>query len=511
MFKRLSLPVVFGLIIIGITIGIVMTSNLGIQSRASAGQQTAFLSMPVADSNEKQQSLNAGNFNPSQVFVNVVKNVRPTIVSIYTTKKIKVNRNNNPFYHFFGDPRLMPDDESHNVEEIPQDGLGSGIIVRGDGLILTNYHVINDMDELRVKLTDNREFDAKVIGSDASTEIALIKIEAENLPTAPLGDSEKLEIGEWVIAIGNPLQLTSTVTAGIVSALSRDINLIRDRNTPNGIDDFIQTDAAINPGNSGGALVNMNGEVIGVNTAINSQTGYYMGYGFAVPINIARSVMQDFLDYGEVRRGYLGVFIEPMDAVKAKGLKLDKPRGVFIPGLADNSAAEKAGVREGDVVLAVDDKEVNQPNELQAHVGTKNPGEKVTLKIWRDGKTKEITVTLGSLDGALASSEQSNPKGATSQSNKLGMKISEANSSELESFDLRGGVKVLSVDRRSKAAAAGLNSGDIIFQVNAQTVSGIMDFRKEIDKYQSGEVVNLRVRRQASNGLMDRLVFIEMP
>ncbi len=511
MFKRFSLPVVLGLIIIGITVGVVMTSNFGIHSKASAGQQTAFLSMPTEDDDDEQQNLNAGNFNPNRMFVNVVKNVRPTIVSIYTTKKIKINRNNNPFYHFFGDPRMMPEDGNHNIEEIPQDGLGSGIIVRGDGLILTNYHVIHDMDELRVKLTDNREFDAKVIGSDASTEIALIKIEAENLPVAPLGDSGKLEIGEWVIAIGNPLQLTSTVTAGIVSALSRDINLIRDRNTPNGIDDFIQTDAAINPGNSGGALVNMNGEVIGVNTAINSQTGYYMGYGFAVPINIARSVMQDFLDFGEVRRGYLGVFIEPMDAVKAKGLKLDKPRGVFIPGLADNSAAEKAGVREGDVVLEVDNKEVNQPNELQAYVGTKNPGEKVTLKVWREGKIKEITVTLGAMDSGLASNETGSTRTESSRAGKLGMRVGEPGAAELESFELRGGVKVLSIEKRSKAASSGLMTGDIIFQVNANLLSGVADFRTEIDRYNSGEVVNLRVRRQANNGLMDRLVFIELP
>ncbi|MCD6375635.1 MAG: trypsin-like peptidase domain-containing protein, partial [Caldisericaceae bacterium] len=301
---RHSLAMVFGLILIGIVIGVVLTTNFNLDSKSLAG--TTEKVYTEATGNQSEQAITAGNFNPNSMFTDVVEKVRPSIVSIYTTKTIKLREN--PFFFFFRDFGNIPEEQLPQPE-MKQQGLGSGIIISEDGYILTNNHVVEDVDELRVKLIDNSEYEAKVVGTDPSTDIALIKIDAKNLPVAILGDSDKLRIGEWVLAIGNPLNLTSTVTAGIVSALHRSIDVLRGRNNVTSIENFIQTDAAINPGNSGGALLNLRGEVIGVNTAIATTTRYYMGYGFAVPINIAKAVVDDIIKYGEVKRGYLGVYI----------------------------------------------------------------------------------------------------------------------------------------------------------------------------------------------------------
>lgn len=505
---KYSLAFVVALIAVGIVIGMILTTNFNMEQKSVAGENDSKI-YTEAETNWSgsgdENKTTAANFNPNSMFVDIVKKVRPTIVSVFTTKNVRVDQN--PFYFFF---REMPQDENHPTER-RQDGLGSGIIISKDGYILTNYHVIKEVDELKVMLIDNREFEAKVIGSDPATEIALIKIEADDLPVAVLGNSDHVEIGEWVMAIGSPLYLTSTVTAGIVSALSRNINIIQDRESGGGIENFIQTDAAINPGNSGGALLNIQGQVIGVNTAIATQTNYYMGYGFAVPINIAKSVVEDLRKYGEVRRGYLGVYIESVDPVKAKGVKLDKPRGVLIINVIDKSAADKAGLKEGDVILSVNGQEVNQPNELQAKVGIFNPGDKVELEVWRYGKKMDVTATLQAREGETSVAVDDKTKEKEKALNNLGLKISNLNDKQLSDLDLDKGILVLSVEPYSAASKARIGKGDAIYEINGKEIGSVSDFYDKIGQFKNGDVIQLKVRQLQNNEVFDRLVFLEIP
>ncbi|SMO31756.1 S1C family serine protease [Gracilimonas mengyeensis] len=304
----------------------------------------------------------------------------------------------------------MPEDERHEFEEEdPEEGLwdrlvprrartvGSGILITSDGYILTNHHVIeNAVDKgLRVVLSDKREYYAKVVGYDTSTDLAVIKIPGTELPNITVGDSENVEVGEWVLAIGNPFRLRSTVTAGIVSALSRDVQIIDDRMR---IESFIQTDAAINRGNSGGALVNTSGQLVGVNTAIASQTGSYQGYGFAVPSNLALKVARDIIEFGEVRRPLLGVSIAGVDYTRAVEKGMDTVRGVEIITAARDGAAAEAGIESGDVVLEVNAVAVNEANQLQQQIAVLSPGQRVNLTIWRDGKELDIEVPLKEME-----------------------------------------------------------------------------------------------------------------
>jgi len=498
-----SFAFIVGLIAIGIVMGVVLTTSFDLDKKSVAGTQTTKVFTDAAELDVlDDQSVTVSSFNPNMMFVDIVKKVRPSIVSIYTAKNVRIDQS--PFFFWF---RNMPRDQDHSFEQ-RQDGLGSGIIISEDGYILTNNHVIEDVDELRVKLIDNREFDAKVIGRDPATEVALIKIEAKGLPVAVLGNSDEVQIGEWVMAIGSPLHLTSTVTAGIVSALSRNINIIRDGDT-GGIENFIQTDAAINPGNSGGALLNLKGHVIGINTAIATRTNYYMGYGFAVPINIAKSVVKDLMEYGEVRRGYLGVYIEAMDPVKARGVKLDKPRGVLVINVIAKSAADKAGIKEGDVILSVNGQEVNQPNELQARVAIQNPGDKVDLEVWRYGKKMQVTATLQGRDGesSVAASKKEEKKESI---RNVGLTIQNLTAEQARNLELKAGVLVMNVDRGSVASRAGLNRGDVIFEINNNEIKSVNDFYSKIGEMNTGEVVSLKVRRKQNNNLFDRLIFMEI-
>ncbi len=505
-----SFALILGMITLGVIIGVVLTTGFNMDSKTIAGPAGEKI-YTEAESAPSGTTMTVANFNPNSMFVDNVKKVRPAIVSIYTIKNVKIQQN--PFFFFFRDfPGQMPNDQFHNKQpEMKEKGLGSGIIISSDGYILTNNHVVADMDELKVKLIDGREYKAKIVGTDPSTEIALIKINAKGLPTAVLGNSDNLQIGEWVMAIGNPLELTSTVTAGIVSALHRRINIISDKNGVSSIENFIQTDAAINPGNSGGALVNLRGEVVGVNTAIATETRYYMGYGFAVPINIAKKVVDDLKNYGEVRRGYLGVYIAPVDPVTAKGVKLKKPRGVFVTSVMSGSAGEKAGIKAGDVIFSVNGKEVNHPNELQAKVGSYHPGDQIKLTIWRDGKTKEISVTLQGKNGLSGKSKKSGKKPEKKAIPDLGMKIRDLNSDEQAELDVNGGVVVLNVTDDSPAAQSRITRGDVIVALNGKRVKSVDDFNKRIEKFKAGDVVRLKLRTKQGNEIFDRLVFLEIP
>lgn len=324
----------------------------------------------------------------------VAQMVLPTVVYIETT----VN------------PRTaMPQDDNHNFGEefwerfIPRgrsNAVGSGVLISGDGFIITNNHVIAGGRDVRVTLHDKRQFPARIVGRDPSTDLAVIKIEGNALPHIVLGDSDYVEVGDWVMAVGNPLRLRSTITAGIVSALSRDVQIINDRMR---IESFIQTDAAINRGNSGGALVNTAGELIGINTAIATENGMNQGYGFAIPINMAFKIARDLMEFGQVQRAFLGVSIVSVDQRRARQLDMPRIKGVEISGLVTGGAAEMSGLRQGDVITRVNRRSVNEPNELQAQIALFRPNETVEISVWRNGAEEIKFITLAGLDNPAIS------------------------------------------------------------------------------------------------------------
>ncbi|MFZ1083189.1 MAG: trypsin-like peptidase domain-containing protein, partial [Candidatus Kryptoniota bacterium] len=333
-----------------------------------------------------------------EAFVAVSKAVIPTVVSVTVTTTPKQSFQ---FFHNF---------QFNFPEPHPEKGVGSGVIVTSDGYILTNNHVVEDAEKngIKVRLHDNREFTGRVVGMDPTTDVAVIKIEGKDLPAAALGNSDSVEVGQWVLAIGNPLLLTSTVTAGIISAIGRNIDIPSSQERY-GISNFIQTDAAINPGNSGGALVNIRGEVVGINTAIATSTGFNEGYGFAIPINLAKKMAEDLIAYGKVKRPWLGIQMKSngIDETDAHALGMSKPTGVLVEDVMPGTPAEKAGIKAGDVILAVDGKEVDAPNEIQTEIAEHKPGDVVAVKVFRGGNMMTKDVTLSELPQQdLASNNQ---------------------------------------------------------------------------------------------------------
>jgi len=324
-------------------------------------------------------------------FTYAAENSVNSVVHIKTT--IPVVTRTDPFYEYFFGP--MPKSNGTQMAS------GSGVIIGSDGYIVTNNHVINDAEKITVTLNNNKTYDAKVIGSDAGTDIALIKVDADGLPAVAMGNSDHVKIGEWVLAVGNPFNLTSTVTAGIVSAKSRNIHILEGNPDKNvfPIESFIQTDAAVNPGNSGGALVNSKGELIGINTAIASNTGSFSGYSFAVPVNLVKKVTTDLRKYGVVQRGFLGVNIRNIDQELADELNLDEIKGVYVGGTVSGGAAEKSGIKEGDIILNIGEVAVNSASALQEHVGRYRPGDTINVRLIRDDEEMIVPVTLQNLNG----------------------------------------------------------------------------------------------------------------
>lgn len=381
-----------------------------------------------------------------------------------------------PFFRFFFG------DEGPQTRE--QQGSGSGVIIRPDGYIVTNNHVVANATKVQVTLNNNKVYDAKVIGTDPATDVALIKIDAQGLPTLPFGDSDQLRLGEWVLAVGSPLgyQLRSTITAGIVSAKGRSMaHDPRERN--NGgiqIESFIQTDAAVNPGNSGGALVNKTGELVGINTAIVSQTGAYSGYSFAVPVNIVKKVVEDLIDFGSVKRAVLGIAMSDLSEGLAKNLKYDSvddmlkklklssPEGVYITEVAKGSSADKAGMKEGDVIVAIDGTDVKSGSAVKVKVNTFHPGDKAKVKIIRDGKEKELEVTF------QGSSTENGTVVGDGEIAFFGTTLKEASKETLAKFGLKKGVEVTSVGS-GKMLEAGASDGMVITYVNDQPVGTPQD------------------------------------
>jgi len=354
----------------------------------------------------------------------------------------------------------------------PSMGSGSGVIISADGYIVTNNHVVNGADKIEVVLNDKRSYKGKVIGTDPNTDLALVKIEADNLPFVVYGNSDNVKIGEWVLAVGNPLNLTSTVTAGIVSAKGRNINIIGEdgSKTPFPIESFIQTDAAVNRGNSGGALVNTRGELVGINTAIASQTGMYAGYSFAVPVNLVKKVMDDLLEYGKVQRAFLGVQIQEVnsDVAKEKGLK--STRGVLVARVNDGGAAELAGVQSGDVITSVAGVEVNSSSELMEQVGRHRPGDKIEIKVIRENKDKILAVVLRGEDNTT----EFKKKESININNLLGAEFQDLSASEKKNLRIENGVKISSL-KSGKMSSVGIRSGFIVTRLNNKTVSSADD------------------------------------
>ncbi len=320
-------------------------------------------------------------------FTDAARKAMPVVVHIKATASANSSQNNsqsNPFGGFFGD-------DFFGGSPQPQSGAGSGVFISADGYIVTNNHVVSFADELEVTTYDNRTYKAKLIGTDPGTDMAVIKIDATNMPTLSYSDSDKAQVGEWVLAVGNPFDLTSTVTAGIISAKGRDINIIRDNR---GIESFIQTDAAVNPGNSGGALVDASGRLLGINTAIATQTGSYAGYSFAIPVNMMRKIVDDIIQYGSFQRAYLGISINQMDAELSNELGVDISQGVFVRDLADGGAASYAGILPRDIITAVNNRPIRTVPELQEVVGSAKVGDVLNVTINRKGEIKEIPVKL---------------------------------------------------------------------------------------------------------------------
>jgi serine protease Do len=400
--------------------------------------------------------------------------------SVHAVVHIKVTQNggsyssNNIFDYFFGDG------SSHSQQMPIRQGVGSGVIISSDGFIVTNNHVIDEADEIAVVLNDKREFKAKLIGADPSTDVALIKIEASGLATLKFSNSDNLKLGEWVLAVGNPFNLTSTVTAGIVSAKSRDIGINPDQMR---IESFIQTDAAVNPGNSGGALVNTHGDLVGINTAIASQTGSYSGYSFAIPSNIVQKVVADLKEYGDVQRALLNVNIGDVNADVAKKYNLDKIEGVFVGRVLPGGAAEIAGIKDNDVIISVDNVIVNSTAELQEQISKHRPGDKVEVEVKRDNKRKPFNVTLRNKHG-----DTDIVKGDNNPDDIFGAKFDAVSDRDKEELGIRYGVKISELSN-GKFKDAGIKKGFIITQVNKNAVSEVEELKRIIKNSRGGILV----------------------
>ncbi len=375
----------------------------------------------------------------------------------------------NPFFdEFFGLRNQQP--------QIAQ-GFGSGVILSEDGFIVTNNHVIEQAQKIKVILNDKREFEAKLIGTDPSTDIALLKIEAKDLAYLTFGNSNELKLGEWVLAVGNPFNLTSTVTAGIVSSLGRNLRLNEDQYS---IESFIQTDAAVNPGNSGGALVNQQGNLVGINTAIASRTGSYTGYSFAVPASIVRKVIDDLKKYGEVQRALLGVRIGDVNAEIAKDLKLDKVEGVVVGEMPENGAAKEAGIKENDVIIQVEGVQIKTTADLQEKISQYRPGDNVNVIVLRDNEKKQFKVTLRNKNGDTEIVRDNNLT--------LGAEFVVVSDKEKEELDINNGIKITKLDK-GKLKNSGMKEGFIITNVNKKPILEVKDFKRELSYAKGGILV----------------------
>ncbi len=401
-----------------------------------------------------------------------------------TTKVVRTTVQRDPFFEFF----YGPGTGSREFKQYGS-GSGSGVIVSSQGYIVTNNHVIEGASEIEVILNDNSKYTAKIIGADPSTDLAVLKIDAANLQPIALGNSDDLKIGEWVLAVGNPFNLTSTVTAGIVSAKARNINILSDRSSKDNvpIESFIQTDAAVNPGNSGGALVNTRGELVGINTAIASQTGSYSGYSFAIPVNLMQKVMRDLIDFGLVQRGFLGVQIADITQEIKEKNELTSTKGVFVAKVVEDGGADKAGVKEGDVILKIGSKEINSVAALQEEIGKRRPGDKVPVTIKNkkgDEVVKEILLRNSNGETSLLD------KATISKTTALGATFSPLSEKEKKDLNLSYGVKIKSLSV-GKLQSIGLEEGMYITKINDKPVYSVEQLTAELNAGNRGVLLEV--------------------
>ncbi len=458
------------------------------------------------------------------VFADVAAAVIPTVVSVTSTKIDTVVYSdpfsqffwNGPFEEFFGTPQRRQQPEKtprERQEERRMNGFGSGVIVSKDGYVLTNYHVVGEADEIVVETADEREFEAEIVGVDSLSDVAVIKLKGsvKDLPVAYLGDSDALKPGDWVMAVGNPFNLSSTVTTGIVSAVGRYTGGITT------YQNFIQTDAAINPGNSGGALVNIEGELIGINTMIYTRSGGYMGIGFAIPITMAKNIMEQLIYRGEVERGWLGVQIGDIDQSMKEAMGLKSKKGVLINDVFKGQPADKAGLKAGDVVLSIDGVRTGNANELKNTVASIMPGKKVPVEIVRDGKEKTLQVVLDRREedaiakmkngGGEEESAGADEGGKVDVPEKVGFKVGTITAEIRKQLNLDGGVKgvvVLEVDPSSLAARKGVRKYDIVQKVKIKgreevSVASVKDFRKALQSAKSGSPLMMYIQREGNS------------
>jgi serine protease Do len=417
--------------------------------------------------------------NVSGDFVKASEISLPAVVHVKTEYAPQQNQ----FYYYdpFG---LGMNPYQHKQQK--QMGSGSGVIISGDGYIVTNNHVIDDADKVQVTLYDKQTYTAKVIGKDASTDIALLKIEANNLPYLIYGNSDNVKVGEWVLAVGNPFNLTSTVTAGIVSAKARNINMLEGDPDHNNfpVESYIQTDAAVNPGNSGGALINTQGQLIGINSAIASNTGSYTGYSFAVPVNLAKKVVNDLIEFGKVQRAFLGVSIRDIDSKLIEEKKLKSTKGVYITGVSKEGGANEAGIQEGDQVLKVGDVMVENASELQEQISHYRPGDKVAVTISREGEEKVVMATLKNKSGDTMLAK----KETNAVLSLLGANFESLSETDMSKLGLSGGVKITSLDA-GKLRSAGIKEGFIITSIDKKKINSLDDVKLALENKEGGVLI----------------------
>jgi serine protease Do len=488
----------------------------------SAAQQPAAPGVSVSATRPPVDAAVASLQNFSEAFASVAEHVKPSVVYIKSGRKPEETRQAPRmqvppgFEPFF---RNMPPTQ---MEPRFQESSGSGFIVSKDGYILTNNHVVDGSDQVTVRLLDRREFKAKVVGTDPNTDLAVLKIDANNLIPAPLGSSSAARVGEWVLAVGNPLgdNLTFTVTSGIISAKGRTLQL--PGQSERSIQDFIQTDAAINPGNSGGPLVSVEGEVIGVNSAIASETGYYSGYGFAIPIDLAHKVMDQIITSGRVHRAALGVSVQNATPNDAAYVGLPDVRGVLVQDFTENSPAKKAGIEPGDIIISLDGKPVEYVGQLQQQVGFRNPGEKVKVEVARKGGVrKTYDVPLQEVT-AKNVAERSSGADTTANSNDenaasidlLGLTVQPLDQDAVQQFNLNPGQRGLLVTDVAPGGPAygeivdgeGGGAPDIILEVEGKAVQSVPELRAALKGFKSGDIVSLRVYNpQAKSRRIERI------
>jgi len=432
-------------------------------------------------------------------FTDLVEQVGPSVVNIRTIEKVTVRPSSGSgmdedmleFFRRFGLPmpnvprQQGPRSNRPQEEEQPR-GVGSGFILSTDGFIMTNAHVVEGADEVIVTLTDKREFKARLVGADKRTDVAVVKIEASGLPAVKIGDVSRLKVGEWVMAIGSPFGLENSVTAGIVSAKQRDTGDYLP---------FIQTDVAINPGNSGGPLINMRGEVVGINSQIYSRSGGYMGIAFAIPIDEATRVSDQLRASGRVTRGRIGVQIDQVTKDVAEAIGLGKPQGALVRGVETGSPAEKAGVEAGDIIIKFDGKAIEKSTDLPRLVGNIKPGTRSTLTVFRRGSTKDLSVTIGEVeaDKPVARKDREEKPRSSGAAQALGLTVADLTDAQKKEFKLKGGVLVAAATEA--AARAGLREGDVILAVANIEVSGVREFEAVLGRLDKGKPVNVLFRR----------------